>query len=168
MRPEHLPRPSVTFDSDPETGVIRFVLVSNGSLSRTQAHGVLLALGLFMTLIAGGFWAQGLWLVLPFSGLEWLTIAYALRWSLRNSEMMEVITIDPMRVMVERGRRRPEQRFEFQRAWVRLSWREPRFRSYPRNLELRSHGKQVVLGEFLPETERKKLMQELGRILKNQ
>lgn len=92
MRLEHLPRPSVTFDSDPETGVIRFVLVSNGSLSRTQAHGVLVALGLFMTLIAGGFWAQGLWLVLPFSGLEWLTIAYALRWSLRNSEMMEVIT----------------------------------------------------------------------------
>ena len=59
LRPKHLPRPSVTFDSDPETGVIRFVLVSNGSLSRTQAHGVLLALGLFMTLIAGGFWAQG-------------------------------------------------------------------------------------------------------------
>lgn len=100
--------------------------------------------------------------------MEWLTIACVLRWSLRNSEMIEVITIDPMRLMVERGRRRPEQKFEFQRAWVRLSWREPRFRSYPRNLELRSHGKQVVLGEFLPETERKKLMQELGRILKNQ
>jgi uncharacterized membrane protein len=121
-----------------------------------------------MTLIAGGFWGLGLWLVVPFSGVEWLILAYALRWSLRNSELMEVVTIDPVRVVVERGRRRPEQRFEFQRAWVQLRWREPRFRGYPGNLELRSHGKQVVLGEFLPETERKKLMQELGRILKNQ
>jgi uncharacterized membrane protein len=121
-----------------------------------------------MTLIAGGFWVLGLWMVLPFSGLEWLILAYALRWSLRNSELMEVVTIDPARVLVERGRRRPEQSFEFQRAWVKLSWREPRFRGYPGSIELRSHGKQVVLGEFLPETERKKLMQELGRILKYQ
>ena len=168
MRPEHLPRPSVTSDSDPEKGITRFVLVSNGSLSRSQANVVLLALGLFMTLIAGGFWALGLWLVLPFSGLEWLFLALALRWSLRNSELKEVVTIDPARVLVERGRRRPEQRYEFQRAWVQLRWREPRFRGYSGSLELRSHGKQVVLGEFLPETERKKLMQELGRILKNQ
>jgi uncharacterized membrane protein len=121
-----------------------------------------------MTLIAGGFWAMGLWLVLPFSGLEWLMLASALRWSLRNSELKEVVTIDPTRVLVERGRRRPEQRFEFQRAWVQLNWRKPKFRSYSGSVELRSHGKQVVLGEFLPETERKKLMQELGRILKNQ
>lgn len=168
LRPEHLPKPSVTSESDPETGVTRFVLVSNGSLSRSQAFGVLLAIGLLMTLIAGGFWAMGLWLVLPFSGLEWLMLASAVRWSLRNSELKEVVTIDPTRVLVERGRRRPEQRFEFQRAWVQLNWRKPKFRSYSGSVELRSHGKQVVLGEFLPETERKKLMQELGRILKNQ
>ena len=168
MRPEHLPRPSVTSDSDPENGVTRFVLVSNGSLTRTQANAVLLAVGLFMSLIAASFWVMGLWLVWPFSGLEWCALAFALRWSLRKSEIKEVITIDATRVVVERGRRRPEQRYEFQRAWVQLLWREPRFRGYSGSLELRSHGKQVVLGEFLPETERKKLMQELGRILKNQ
>lgn len=168
MRPEHLPRPSVTSDSDPENGVTRFVLVSNGSLTRIQANAVLLVLGLFMTLIAGSFWVLGLWLVWPFSGLEWCALAFALRWSLRKSEIKEVITVDATCVVVERGRRSPEQRYEFQRAWVQLLWREPRFRGYSGSLELRSHGKQVVLGEFLPETERKKLMQELGRILKNQ
>ena len=110
----------------------------------------------------------GLWLVWPFSGLEWCALAFALRWSLRKSEIKEVITVDATCVVVERGRRSPEQRYEFQRAWVQLLWREPRFRGYSGSLELRSHGKQVVLGEFLPETERKKLMQELGRILKNQ
>lgn len=110
---------------------------------------------------------MGLWLVLPFSGMEWLVLVFAFRWSLRNSELMEVVTVDPKRVVVERGRRRPEQRFEFQRAWVQIYWRKPRFRGYSGSLLLRSHGKQVVLGEFLPETERKKLMQELGRILKN-
>lgn len=121
-----------------------------------------------MTAIAGSFWVLGLWLVWPFSGLEWLVLAYALHWSLRNSELKEVVTIDATHVLVERGRRRPEQKYEFQRAWVQIRWCKPRFRGYSGNLELRSHGKQVVLGEFLPETERKKLMQELSRILKNQ
>lgn len=166
MRPEHLPRPSVISESDPEKGVTRLVLVSNGSLTYAQAVAILLVIGLFMTLIAGSFWALGLWLVWPFSGLEWLVLAYALKRSLRNSEITEVVTIDAARVLVERGRRGPEQRYEFQRAWVQLHWRKPRYRGYSGNVELRSHGKQVVLGEFLPETERKKLMQELGRILK--
>ena len=119
-----------------------------------------------MAFVAGLFCAMGLWVVLPFSGLEWIILAIALHWSLWNSELREVLTIDPDRVIVERGRRSSEQRYEFQRAWIQLLWREPKFRGYPGLLVLRSHGKQVVSGGFLPETERKKLKQELEEFSK--
>lgn len=168
LRQGSQPNDLVTFESDPVSGVARFVLISNGSLTCRQANGFLLVTGLLMAFVAGLFCAMGLWVVLPFSGLEWLILAVALHWSLWNSELREVLTIEPDRVIVERGRRSPEQRYEFRRAWIQLHWQEPRFRGYPGVLVLRSHGKQVVLGGFLPETERKKLKQELDRILKNQ
>jgi uncharacterized membrane protein len=139
LRQGSQPNDLVTFESDPVSGVARFVLISNGSLTCRQANGFLLVIGLFMAFIVCLFCAMGLWVVLPFSGLEWIILAIALHWSLWNSELREVLTIGLDRLIVDRGRRSSGQRCEFQRAWVHLLWREPIFWGYPGVVVLRSH-----------------------------
>jgi uncharacterized membrane protein len=78
LRQGNQPKDLVAFESDPVSGLAWFVLISNGSLTCCQANGFLLLIGLFMAFVAGLFCAMGLWVVLPFSGLEWLILAIAL------------------------------------------------------------------------------------------
>jgi uncharacterized membrane protein len=111
------------------------------------------------------FAAMGAWLVLPFSGLEWLLLAYCLRLSLKQSAQREVITIDDALIKIEKGRGRPEQTYKFQRAWVVLDWIESPIRGRPSRLSLRLHGKEVEIGRFLVESEREALARELKVML---
>lgn len=155
----------VESEHDAETGEKTIVLRPNGSLNRRQSLALLAFCALLMGTIGGVFAALGAWLVLPFSGLEWLVLAYCLRLSLRQSAQQEVITIDEKLVRVEKGRGQPEQTYQFQRAWVRLDWIESPIRGRPSRLSLRLHGKEVEIGRFLVESERQALARELRVLL---
>lgn len=147
------------------TGHARFVLSANSSMTRRQVYVFLGVTGSVMLGIAMGFTALGLWLVLPFSGAEWLLLAYAFKTSLAHAQQREVVTIDEASVRLEKGRDGPEQVYRFQRAWLALDWMKPVLRGHPSRLAFRSHGKQVEVGGFLAEEEREKLARELRRIL---
>ena len=150
---------------DADTGEKTIVLKPNGSLSRRQAWILLVFCGLLMGLIAGICATLGAWLVLPFSGLEWMLLAFCLHLSLRESQEREVITISGDMVRVEKGRGRPLQTYKFQRAWVMLDWIQSPIRGRPSRLTLRLHGKEVELGRFLVESERQVLARELKFLL---
>ncbi len=152
---------------DEADGVIRYVLSANRSLSGREAFWVLAVAGLMVIGIGAGFAVAGLWLVLPFSGLEWLLLIYAFRASLDGGRTREVLTIGASQVVLERGREAPETVYRFQRAWLTLEWIQPRFRGYPGRLAFRSHGRQVDVGGFLPEEERMTLFRELQQILRS-
>lgn len=155
----------VESEHDAETGERTIVLRPNASLSRRQGRMLLAAMALVMGTIGGLFAAAGGWLVLPFSGLEWLLLAYCLHLSFRNCEVREVITITEALVRVERGRVRPEQTYKFHRAWVMLDWIQSPVRGRPSRLSLRLHGKEVEIGRFLVESERQDLARELKILL---
>ena len=155
----------VELDQYATTGCRRIVLRPNASLTPWQAYAVLLGSALLMGGIAVGFAVLGAWLVLPFSGAEWLLLAYCFRVSLRNSSICEVITITDASVLLEKGRSRPEQTFRFQRAWLSLDWIKPPINGYPSRLSFRSHGKEIEVGRFLMESEREALARELQKIL---
>ena len=72
-----------------------------------------LAAGLFFTL-------QGLWLVLPFSGLEMLVLGLGLYLTSRKTYRKEVITFDQDRTRIEKGVLRIDQSWEFETSWIRL------------------------------------------------
>lgn len=108
---------------------------------------------------------MGAWLVLPFSGAEWVLLAYCFKLGLRNGRIREVITITETSVLLERGYGIPEQIHRFQRAWVALDWAESPIKGYPSRLSFRSHGKEVEIGRFLAESERAALASELRKIL---
>ncbi|NJD05608.1 MAG: DUF2244 domain-containing protein [Methylococcaceae bacterium] len=157
----------IVLEADRASGGHRIVLRPNGSIDDSQMRLVLAAMALLMGTIGVSFAAMGLWLVLPFSGIEWLLLAYCFVLSLRKTQVQEVITIDRSRVRLEVGRARPESIYEFQRPWVRLKLIRSPYRGHPSRLSFWLRGREVEVGGFLIESERTELARELRNLLGN-
>ncbi len=146
------------FDSNDS---FRFVLSPNCSISWRElvlfyifTCVVALAIGVFFTL-------QGLWLVLPFSGLEMLALGFALYLTSRKVNRKEVITLDQRRTRIEKGVQQIDKSWEFETPWIRLV-DEPASRpGRPRKLAIGSHGNYVEVGDFLDNSEKDRLAFQL-------
>lgn len=143
----------------------RFVLRPNRSLSWrgtviffSSVFAVYLAITLPLA-------AMGLWLVLPFAGLELLVLGICLYITSQKSSQCEVISVGGETIKIESGRRRPERCSEFDRHWARVELVRSPLRWHPSRLTIRSHGRQVEVGSFLSETEREDLARELRRAI---
>lgn len=136
---------------------IRLVLTPNCSISWRGLVmfyifncAVALAIGLFFTL-------QGLWLVLPFSGLEMLALGAGLYLASCKSYRQEVITLDRRRTRIEKGLQRIDQCWEFETPWIRLVEEQSGTPNRRRKLALGSHGNYVEVGSFLDNSEQERL-----------
>jgi uncharacterized membrane protein len=139
----------------------RFVLSPNCSINWTKlvlfyllTCLVALAVGLFFTL-------QGLWLVLPFSGLEMLALGIGLYITSRKVYRREVITLDPEHTRIEKGVQRIDQRWEFKTPWIRIEDDLPDRRSPRRKLTISMYGESVEVGSFLANSEKEALAFQL-------
>ncbi len=119
-----------------------------------------------VTLVIGiAFYSIGLKLILPFSGLDVLLLGTAFYLCARRGSIKQVVHIDPDGITVECGREGPETTHIFKRAWARAELERSWNSWYPSRLLLRSHGKQLELGDFLNEQERQGLALELQSAL---
>jgi uncharacterized membrane protein len=150
---------------DPATGAIRLILTPNSSLTRQQARWLLAAMAVAMGTIALFFTAIGAWMVLPFSGGEWLMLALALGWVQRKLAVREIITIHERLVSVDVERLASEQSHRFEKTWLRVERVAPRRRGYPSRLYLRRQRASLEIGSFLIESEREMLAHELRQFL---
>jgi len=139
----------------------RFVLAPNCSISWPELLSfylltclIALAVGLFFTL-------QGLWLVLPFSGLEMLALGGGLYLTSRKVYRREVITLDPEHTRIEKGVQRIDQSWEFKTPWIRIIDELPDRRSPRRKLAISMYGESVEVGSFLANSEKEALAFQL-------
>jgi uncharacterized membrane protein len=139
----------------------RFVLSPNCSISWRElvlfyflTCLIALAVGLFFTL-------QGLWLVLPFSGLEMLALGGGLYLTSRKVYRREVITLDPAHTRIEKGVQRIDQSWEFKTPWIRIIDELPDRRSPRRKLAISVYGESVEVGSFLANSEKEALAFQL-------
>mgnify|MGYP001818717397 CR=1 FL=1 len=139
----------------------RFVLSPNCSISWRElvlfyllTCAVALAVGLFFTL-------QGMWLVLPFSGLEMLALGSGLYITSRKVYQREVITLDPDYTRIEKGVRRVQQSWEFKTPWVRVIDESPGGFGTRRMLAICVSGESVEIGSFLANPEKDALAFQL-------
>ena len=139
----------------------RFVLAPNCSISWPElllfyllTCLVALAVGLFFAL-------QGLWLVLPFSGLEMLALGGGLYVTSRRVYRKEVITLDPEHIRIEKGVQRINQSWEFKTPWIRIIDELPDRRSPRRTLAISMYGESVEVGSFLANSEKEALAFQL-------
>lgn len=143
----------------------RIVIRPNRSLSRRQLQFAFAIIAIVCLGIASGFAAIGLWPILPFAGAEVLVVGIGFYLSALGGQETEVVSVDRHKVAVEKGRRRTRERLELRRAWLQIRLLAPRIRWYPTRLVLRSHGKEVELGGFLNDQERRRLAGELHQAI---
>ncbi len=136
---------------------IRIVLSPNCSITWKELVVFYLFTCVIATAVGLFFSFQGMWLVLPFSGLEMLALGIGLYVTSRKVYRREIITLDPDRTMIEKGVQRVDQSWEFETPWVRII-DEPRgARNSSRRLAIGMHGVAVEVGDFLANSEKDQL-----------
>ena len=144
--------------------VRRIIIRPNRSLSWEQTKLVYLCIASYSLAIAGVLAVMGFWPVLPFAGGEIAMLGIAFYVNALAGTSVQVVTVDADVVKVEKERPGPRCEWLFQRAWaqVDIDWSGGGRSS---RLLVRSHGNEVVLGEFLTETERGRLAATLIEVI---
>lgn len=132
----------------------RFVLSPNCSISWRELLAFYLLTCLIAVTVGVFFTLQGLWLVLPFSGLEMAALGTALYLTSRKVYRREVITLDAHTTRVEKGVQKVDQSWEFKTPWVRLRDVRRGVRADQRRLLIEVSGDRVEVGSFLANTEK--------------
>ncbi len=128
---------------------------------------VLIFVGIFFVsaVIAVGFAVLGLWLILPFTGLELILVAVVFYRCALQAKDYEVIAIDDDEIIIKRGCRSPGESISFQRYWARVRLVPPERRNEATRLVVSSHGRSIEVGAWLNEFERKNLADDLSRLI---
>jgi uncharacterized membrane protein len=148
-----------------QDGDWQFVIRPNCSLGWRGAKRYLALQSAVVLLAAAPMVWMGGWLILPFAGLELLALTAAFYWVLLRSHRIEVVTLAGDQLRIERGRRGPEQRTEFPRAWVQVVLQEGAAELDRSHLLLRAHGRQAEVGADLTNEEKARLAEELTRAI---
>jgi uncharacterized membrane protein len=142
---------------------VSVVVLPHRSLSRTGLAGFLVA----QSLAAGIFAALAAWqgnvLAPVFAVLELGVVAYCLQRVWRASGVGQIITLTPSRLEIDAAGAGVTQ---FHPYWVRVRLVPGRRRGWPNRLLLGSHGREVEVGEFLNEAERRILAQRITDLLR--
>ncbi len=143
---------------------VRLLVLPHRSLSRAGLSVFLAA----QSFAAGAFAGLAAWrgnvFAPAFALLELAVVAFCLHRVWRNSAIGETISLHPDALEVARmDEGAPVQRFH--PYWAQLQLRPGRRFGWPSRLILRSHGREVEIGAFLNETERKALARRLQTLL---
>lgn len=128
----------------------QLIMRPDQSLSWRGNQYLLLALGIWLLCIALFFAYAGLWLVLPFLGLEVLALGAALYYVSRKLARQEVLEINHQHVRLSSGRYQPEHSRVFSRRELVVRITQP---SHPWSCPVITlcgeSYEQLRLGEFL-------------------
>ena len=143
------------------TGLVTIVLKPNNSASWQFNMVILGALTFILFAISSYFAFLGLWLIFPFAGLEIIVLFICIYLRVRANNNTEVITFDKTTVIVERGSYQAEKSWKYNRLWTKIFVKKPAIRGYPKQIYIRSHGKELELGSFLNKQDKEILIKDL-------
>jgi uncharacterized membrane protein len=146
-----------------ERGGFRLILKRNCSISPAGLLGVFVALACVALGIGAGFAAVGLWLVLPFAGLEVLLLGAAFVLHARGAADYEKIELQAGRLTVEVAEAQRKARYELEarRARVCLEKEE----GYGARVLLRGAQEELEIGRHLDAESRVRFAAELVKRL---
>jgi uncharacterized membrane protein len=107
------------------------------------------------------FALAGLWLILPFAGIEVLAIVILMYHVARKCHRQQVIYLDEGRIWVEAGYRSPQLAWDDEVFWTRLIVNKANHPWHPDTLILRGRQQQIEIGEFLNAEDKKQLVAQL-------
>lgn len=110
------------------------------------------------------WWFAGVWMILPFAGLEIVCIAVAFGWLELAADDRDCVEVTEARVNIFRFRGLKSQQFEFNRGWLSTELKRDRMGGV-HGVTLRQSGRCVELLEFLPVSEQHRAWRELRTAL---
>ena len=148
------------------TGDVFFerVLLPHRSLRPAAFQLLMLLLGLVSLVMGIGFFLLGAWPICGFFGLDAAAVYVAFRLSYRSARQREILRLADDDFTVERVDIYGERRlWRFQPFWLRVVLEERPDES--NRLLLASHGRSLVIGDFLGAPMRRELAQSLHSAL---
>ena len=140
------------------------VLLPHRSLPPRGFHVLMLLLGLVSFAVGIGFMAIGAWPVCGFFGLDVAALYLAFRLTYRRARQREILRLAGDDFTVERvGIRGERAVWRFQPFWLRIVLEERPDAS--NRLVIASHGRSLVIGDFLPPATRRELADTLKAAL---
>ena len=110
------------------------------------------------------WWFAGIWMILPFAGLEVVCVGVAFGWLELAADDRDCIEVTDSRVKIARIRRLRAQQFEFNRGWLSTELKRDRMGGL-HGVTLRQSGRSVELLEFLPVSEQHRALRDLRSAL---
>jgi len=148
-----------------DSGRATIVLRPNNSSSWRFNMQIVASLAFISLCLSIYFTLQGLWLIFPFTGLAVGCLFICLYLRIRANSNTEVITFDKDNVLVERGHYQAEKSWKYHRMWAKIFVKTPKLRGYPKQVFIRSHGKELELGAFLNKKDKERLIKDLKNIV---
>jgi len=152
-------------DFDDRRDRFRAIVQGNQSASWRANLWLAGALGVVCFGIAIALATQGLWMVIPFAGLEVVFVTACLYLTLRRLSRKEVITVDPQAIRLEWGYTSADTSVALPRRWSRLEYACKDSPFDCGHLTVAAHGKRYALGRCLNREEKKTLYTELSSAL---
>lgn len=112
-------------------------------------------------LIGLAFASLGLWIILPFSGIEIIVLIIVMYRVSRNCYRQEVIHLDEQGIRVEQGRHTPVRIWQSDLFWTRLVVKPAVHPGHPRRVVLRGRHDHIEIGTFLNEADKETLIRQL-------
>ncbi|WP_143066557.1 DUF2244 domain-containing protein [Marinobacter segnicrescens] len=137
---------------------IRYRLTPNRSISWPGLVRVWLGLAVVTGCVVIGWTLAGVWLVIPFAGLELTAVGAGLWYTARKCARQEVITFGATEVVLEKGHQRREQQWQWPRTSVTILL-DPEPHPWMREqVWLCSRGEEIPLADFLNPRESRELV----------
>ena len=146
-------------------GLAKIILRPNNSASWPSNMKIAGSLAIVAIYTSSLYALQGLWLILPFTALSVIFLFICLYLRARANSRTEIITFDKSTVLVERGRYHAEKCWKYYRLWTKIFVKDPVARGYPKQVFIRSHGKELELGSFLNKKDKEILIKELKNVI---
>lgn len=146
-------------------GRVRLLLCPNPPLSRRGRRLLIGLLAAFMGLYALLLASRGLWLVLPFAGLELAAMAAALHVTAHRARVSETVEIDARELRIRRGNPDRSDSVAFASGWARVRLLAGAARWHPPRLLVGAHGRWVEVGRFLTDEERRRAARLIEKAL---
>lgn len=146
-------------------GSSRFLIRPNCSLSWRGVVRFYIGMVAVSFSIATAFALQGVWLILPFAGLEMLVLGAALYIVARRGCCWQTVLIHGDHIEIVKHDLNSDRQQTFKRAWAQVKLEQARIKGYPSRLTIRSHGRAVEIGRYLADKERENLALELRQAM---
>ena len=156
----------VTADRLEANNTFRLTLKPNRSISWRGNLIFLLLISTPILIIAFGFLYVGAPIILPFAGLEILIVLFASYYVYQKTNKQEIIIISPEKLIIEKGKFRPETSIEFIREWAYVFVERAKHPWYPVHIVISSKGQRVPVGEFLTDDDKKILIEKMDEIIR--